>query len=106
MPPAALPPAPVVQAPTVADVATPPPGFDRALATKLAKSVADSVSKKSYDYDKALTKRFQVAAGIPADGNYGPETKGAALYYGIRRPPRALFKGADGTYNEVPYKWA
>jgi peptidoglycan hydrolase-like protein with peptidoglycan-binding domain len=62
-----------------------------AVARQLAPSLASSVAKAKYSYDRALARRFQLAAGIPADGVYGGDTVGALRYYGITNPPRALF---------------
>jgi translation initiation factor IF-2 len=60
-----------------------------ALANKL---VSNLISRK-YDYDRALCKSFQKAAGITADGIYGPATRTELAKY-VAAAPAALFKGA------------
>lgn len=105
-PPPPPPPAPVT-APVPADVAQKPVGYDPELARSLAKKVADNLQKApKWGYDRKQLAKFQLAAGIPSDGLYGPESKATLAYFGIKRPPLAQFKGADGTYADVPYRWA
>ena len=56
-----------------------------------------------YGYDRNLVKAFQEAAGFEADaitGAYGPATRGALIFYGVRNPPPALF--GRGTTAYVP----
>lgn len=79
----------------------PPAGFDPSEARALAPRVASSVRTKSYDYDRALTKRFQLAAGIAVDGIYGGETWGAVDFY-APGAPKAILKPLD----RVSYVWA
>lgn len=85
---------------------TPPATLDRAKARQLATKVAANVDAKRFDYSRPLVREFQLAAGLSVDGAYGPATKAAVQYYGVRRPPKALFKGADGTLKDVPYRWS
>jgi hypothetical protein len=80
----------------------PPAGFDAALARKLAPQLAKNVTEKKYSYSRKLARQFQTAAGIAAEGAYGGETRGALESFGVRRPPRALFKPTE----TVPYKWS
>lgn len=62
-------------------------------AGSLAKQLAADITKRKYDYSRALCKRFQLAAGVkPADGIYGPATKAALGKY-VSKPPAALFAG-------------
>ncbi|MGH9461581.1 MAG: hypothetical protein ACRD1X_10220 [Vicinamibacteria bacterium] len=54
-----------------------------------------------YGYDRDLVKAFQDAAGYEGDdidGIYGPATRGALIYYGVRTPPPALFGRGTTTY--------
>jgi murein L,D-transpeptidase YcbB/YkuD len=61
----------------------------KSLATKLAANV----KAKGYSYDRALCKRFQTAAGIKADGLYGPATQTALSAHGVAAP-KNLFVAA------------
>lgn len=63
-------------------------GFDPAEARRLATQVARSL-RSGGGYRSALT-RFQRAAGITADGLYGPTSRAALRHYGISDPPAAL----------------
>lgn len=80
----------------------PPSGFDAAKARELAPKLAKSVADKKYDYSRKLALEFQLAAGIDQDKHYGGETRSAVEAFGVRRPPKALFKPTD----PVTYKWA
>lgn len=62
-------------------------------ARKLAQQLAADVTKRKYDYSRALAKKFQTAAGIPSDGIYGPATASKVSSYGVKAP-KALFVGA------------
>lgn len=94
----------VATPPAAAQLATPKPpaGFDAAKARDLAPKLAKSVADKKYDYSRKLALAFQLAAGIEQDKHYGGETRSAVEAFGVRRPPKALFKPTD----PVPYKWA
>jgi len=81
----------------------PPAGFDPALARTLAPQLSSSLRARSYDYDRALARRWQVAAGLPADGLYGPDSWGGLDFY-APGAPRALFN-PDGR-PMTPYRWA
>lgn len=76
-----------------------PAGYDPVKARKMAKQVANNIQTKSHNYDRAQLKQFQLAAGLVADGIYGGASRGALIYYGVPRPPRALYKPtADVAY--------
>ena len=66
-------------------------------ATRLAPLVAANTN------DRALVRAFQAAAGIDADGIYGPQTKGALRYWlnagGPSEPPPPHSRGSS----ETPY---
>jgi len=97
----ALPPmdaAPIATLPSSA----PPAGYDPAKARTLAKQVAANITNKKNNYAREMLAQFQRAAGIASEGIYGGESRGALEFYGVRRPPPALFK-PTGT---IPYKWA
>lgn len=109
------PPAPAVPPPDVkSPVPTPPvqtpatsprtpAGFDLALARELApKLQANLKARGKFDYDRTLARKFQTAAGIPSDGIYGGETRGALLAFGVANPQPASFPPTE----TVPYKWA
>jgi peptidoglycan hydrolase-like protein with peptidoglycan-binding domain len=53
--------------------------LDRAAA--LAKRVADNLKLPAASYDRALITEFQRAAGLKADGIYGPKSAGAIKWY-------------------------
>lgn len=94
-------PTPVVRPPVPTDIT--PEGFDPVAARTLAKKLAANLQAAGRDrYDRSLTREFQRAAGIDADGIYGGETKGALLAYGISSPPNAFFAPVA----TVPYRWA
>ena len=62
-------------------------GYDPAEARRLAPLVARSL-RSGGGYRTALTS-FQRAAGVEADGLYGPESRAALRYYGVSDPPPA-----------------
>lgn len=80
----------------------PPTGYDPIKARSLAKQVAANITNKRNNYARDLLKQFQRAAGIDQDGIYGGESRGALEFFGVRRPPIALFKPTE----TQPYKWA
>lgn len=100
--PAPVPISPGPSAPVQPSPPVYPDGYDPVVARKLAKQLANNVANKKYDYSRQLAKQFQKAAGIDVDGIYGGETAGALEYFGIKRPPRPLFKPTQ----IQPYKWA
>jgi hypothetical protein len=55
-------------------------------------------------YDRDLIERFQEAAGIGADGNYGPETRGALRAYGVPNPYPSLYGAGETAYSR-PRGW-
>lgn len=74
-------------------------------AAELARKLAADITKRQYDYSRALCKQFQIAAGFSAaqaDGIYGPSTAAALAKY--TSAPKALFKGASGTKKAAPKK--
>lgn len=89
-------------APAPTSTATPPSGFDVAVAKSLAPGVNANLIAKGRDrYDRAALKKFQVAAGIAADGLYGGGSRGALIFYGIAKPPNPFFKPTT----TAPYPW-
>lgn len=62
-------------------------GYDPGEARRLAPQVARSL-RSGGGYRTALTN-FQRAAGIAADGLYGPESRAALRFYGVSDPPPA-----------------
>jgi hypothetical protein len=96
-------PAAALPAPQSADVGpVPPPGFDPKLAQSMAKNVAKNIDTNKSSYSRPLVRNFQTAAGIASDGIYGGGTRRALLFYGIDRPPAALFKP---TQMPAEYPW-
>ncbi len=81
---------------------TPPEGYDPIKAKNLAKQVASNITNRGVNYSRGLLKDFQRFAGIQSEGIYGGESRGALEFFGVRRPPRALFKPVE----TVPYRWA
>lgn len=69
-----------------------------ALARKLAPAVRDEILKRKYNYDRALLKRFQVAARLAPDGVYGGGSAGALRHWLGSAPPAPLFKPAERKY--------
>lgn len=87
----------------------PPDGFDPKKATRLAPAVQKDVSSKDYNYSRDLLKKFQTAAGIGADGIYGPGSRGALIFYGVKNARKALFdpeKKGTVPYPENLKYWA
>lgn len=79
--------------------------YSREIATELAPELSLHLRKKvqnkaKYDYNRAAVRAFQSATGLPEDGHYGGETRGALLYFApSSRPPKAFFKPTD----TIPY---
>lgn len=69
-----------------------PDGYDPDKARRTAPALAEHLRRKARDYDRRLAKAWQTAAALDADGIYGGATRGALIHYGVRNPPRALFK--------------
>ena len=69
-----------------------PTGFNEALARQLAPQVEANIKAKKANYDRALLKQFQSAAGLTPDGFYGGYSAGALRYFLNRTPPKALVK--------------
>lgn len=94
---------PAQSAPAAAPLEAPPTGYDPVKARNLAKQVAANVQNRQYSYSRDLVKQFQRFAGIADDGGlYGGEVRGALIFFGVRRPPVALFKPTE----TIAYKWA
>lgn len=87
-----------------------PKGFNRRKAIKLAPLAADAVAigevYRSYPDRVEALVAFQVAAGIEADGLYGPSARGALVYWlgeqGIdaSRAPPTIYGSGTKTYRE------
>ena len=75
-------------------------GYNPSLARTMAPVLARMIAQKQFNYSRDSVRAFQRAAGIAIDGVYGPQTRGALIYYGVRNPPRALF--GSGTTEYVP----
>ena len=69
-----------------------PTGFNEPLARQLAPKVEANIKAKGANYDRALLKQFQSAAGLTPDGFYGGYSAGALRYFLGRTPPKALVK--------------
>ena len=73
--------------PIAADAAPPGPSVDpgrdvsTGSASDLARRVVDNLEAMGSRYDHALVAQFQRAAGITADGVYGPQTRTHILRY-------------------------
>lgn len=102
-PPAQAAPPPDTAAPLSANVGpVPPPGWNPVSARNMAKQVANHIQTKGSSYTRQIVKDFQKVAGLDADGIYGGGTRGALIFYGVPRPPSALFKPTATT----AYPWA
>lgn len=76
------------------------PGYQPIVARRSASSIANHLKRAGKaKYDRRLLKQWQTQAGLSADGAYGPATRGALVFYGVKDPP-AAFAGT-GT---VPFK--
>lgn len=69
---------------------TPLPGYNTEEAHRLAGPLAQHIASRRNRYDHMKVRAFQAAAGIPADGIYGPNTRVALAHYGVRNPPTAM----------------
>jgi hypothetical protein len=102
-PPAAAHPTQPGHAAPPAPAPAPSSRVDLARAKTLAGQVVANMRKlpaqKRYDYDRNLLKAFQTAAGLPAQGVYGGETRGALIYFGQANAPKPLFAPVQ----TVPY---
>lgn len=85
---------------------TPPTGFDPSKAGSMAQGLNDHISATRYSYNRGRVREFQKAAGIAADGIYGPGTHAALAFYGVNNPTRGLFRGSTTTYPETLAYWA
>ncbi len=77
-------------------------GYDANLARSLAPSVLKDVATNGDKYVREQLKTFQRAAGLPADGDYGPKTAGAVEYFASATAPPALPKYGTGTKPYAP----
>ncbi len=82
-----------VPLPTAAQVAGPIPphaGYNPSLAQQMAAAVATNITQKKAAYDRYFITRFQVAAGLLGDGEYGGRSAGALGYFLGATPPKPL----------------
>ena len=79
-----------------------PSGYDPEAARRGAKAVANNVTSRKYDYDRRLVKAWQEDAGLAPDGVYGGATRGALIYYGVKNPPKPLFKPTETITYQPP----
>lgn len=60
-------------------------------ARKAAASTANHLRRSGKaKYDRRMLRQWQIHAGLPADGLYGPATRGALIYFGVKDPPAAF----------------
>lgn len=78
-------------------VSEPGAGWNAAEARRLAPMVARSIRGGS-GY-RTMLRRFQRAAGIAADGIYGPQSRAALRYFGVMDPPPARSGGGEESYH-------
>lgn len=67
--------------------------FDKVAARRMAPTVANNIANKKASYDRKQLASFQEKAGLTGDGIYGPLSVSALKFYGVKAPPKALFKG-------------
>lgn len=78
-----------------------PSGFDPAQARARAQAIAAHLARRgprAYSHD--VLARWQVWAGIRADGTYGGSSRGALVWYGAEDPPRPFV----APYATLPYR--
>ena len=64
------------------------PGYKPDAARRAASSIANHLKRSGKaKYDRRMLKQWQTHAGLPADGIYGPATRGALVYFGQKDPP-------------------
>jgi hypothetical protein len=71
------------------------PGYDPSVARRAASSIANHLRRAGKaKYDHRMLKQWQTQAGLDsapmllkADGLYGPATRGALIFYGVKDPP-------------------
>ncbi len=74
-----------------------PSGFNPTAARRSAPSIANHLKRSGKaKYDRRLLKQWQTQAGLTADGLYGPASRGALVYFGVKDPP-APFAGSGTT---------
>jgi hypothetical protein len=72
-------------------------------ASALAPQVLADLKGQGHSYNRELMQRFQKAAGLIPDGDYGPATRGALENYVHGTAPAAMY-GVKHTGKEVvPY---
>lgn len=65
-------------------------------ARREAPALAKHLAIKKQNYSRQSVKSFQGHAGLVPDGFYGPVTRSALQYFGVKNPPPALAKGKPG----------
>jgi murein L,D-transpeptidase YcbB/YkuD len=106
--PAAPKPAAPKPAAPVTRPAAPPAGYDRTKAANSAGDLARHITQKKYDYTRKALGAWQIVAGIPSDGVYGPAARNALAFYVGNAAPRPLFVKNAKTgvpYPNTPYPW-
>jgi hypothetical protein len=89
-------------------LAKPPAGYDRTKAANSAGDLARHITQKKYDYTRKALAAWQLVAGIPTDGVYGPSARNALAYYAGAAAPKPLFLKSPKTgvaYPNTPYPW-
>lgn len=78
-----------------------PPGYKPDAARRGSAALSNHLKRAGKaGYDRRMLKTWQTQAGLPADGLYGPATRGALVFYGQKDPP-APFVGS-GTVPFTP----
>lgn len=95
---------PPVQSPSVdvvigpAEVHELPAGYNAAAARAEAPGLVRHIRTRGSNYTRKAVATFQLHAGIPADGIYGPQTASALTYWAGAPAPKPLFKGNVKAY--------
>lgn len=83
----------------------PPAGYDAVKAKNAAPGLAKHIQNTQYNYTRKALEAWQLVAGIPVDGVYGPSAATALKFY-VATAPKALFKKHPKTgaaYPNNPY---
>lgn len=75
------------------------PGYNPTSARKGAASLSNNLKRTGKaGYDRRMMRQWQTQAGLTADGLYGPATRGALIYFGVKDPPAAFSGSGTATY--------
>jgi hypothetical protein len=79
-----------------------PSGYNPTAARRGAPSIANHLKRAGKaKYDHRLLRQWQTQSGLKPDGLYGPASRGALLFFGVKDPPQP-FSGTGTTPYQPP----